>query len=166
MNHVQNLSTRARRSVSRHEFGPVLLLFPALRHLVTLKSDFDKLLEGCDSSVRNRFYAMVNSLHSTVLICSFRAYEFILISIFHFICDSMLKSTVREGARGFRRVSTLRISSASTKRWHRIRNDKQRLTLSRPTDRLSRHCRTTAGPRPKLLQYSCPHAALAEIAKE
>jgi len=62
---ADNLSTRARRSVSRHEFGPVLLLFPALRHLVSLKSDFDKLLEGCDSSVRNRFYAMVNSLHST-----------------------------------------------------------------------------------------------------
>jgi len=62
---ADNLSTRARRSVSRHEFGPVLLLFPALRHLVALKSDCDKLLEGCDSSVRNRFYAMVNSLHST-----------------------------------------------------------------------------------------------------
>lgn len=50
----------------RHEFGPVLLLFPALRHLVTLKADCDKLLEGCDSTVRTRFYAMVNSLHATV----------------------------------------------------------------------------------------------------
>lgn len=52
--------------MARHEFGPVLLLFPALRHLVSLKGDCDKLLEGCDSAVRTRFYAMVNSLHATV----------------------------------------------------------------------------------------------------
>nr|CAH0105357.1 unnamed protein product [Daphnia galeata] len=62
---AESLSGRARRSVSRQEFGPVLLLFPALRHLVCFKGDCDKLLEGCDSSVRTRFYAMVNNLHTT-----------------------------------------------------------------------------------------------------
>ena len=64
---AESLNGRARRSVGRHDFGPVLLLFPALRHLVTLKADCDKLLEGCDSGVRNRFYSMVNSLHGTVM---------------------------------------------------------------------------------------------------
>lgn len=62
---AESLSGRARRSVTRYDFGPVLLIFPALRHLVSLKSDCDKLLEGCDSGVRTRFYAMVNSLHTT-----------------------------------------------------------------------------------------------------
>lgn len=155
--HFKSLSARARRSVARLEFGPVLLLFPALRHLVCLKGDCDKLLEGCDSSVRTRFYAMVNNLHTTVSILTNMLYLFF---------SSWYDYSVWQGAWRFRRVGPFRICSSIAQGRHGLWNDKQCCPFSRTTDRPVWHRWSAPCPGPKLFQRIGAHSALAETAKK
>ncbi|XP_054724475.1 exocyst complex component 7-like [Uloborus diversus] len=42
---------RVKKSVSRHEFSAALNLFPILRHLKTIESDFERLFQGCSSKL-------------------------------------------------------------------------------------------------------------------
>lgn len=56
-------------------------MFPILRHLAAMKSDFDRTMEGCDPTTRGQYSTILNTLHSTVSIISF---IFILFNVYIF----------------------------------------------------------------------------------
>lgn len=60
-----NIATRAKRCISRHDFGAVLVVFPILKHLLTLRPEFERTVEGCDYNVRSQFTSILNTLHMT-----------------------------------------------------------------------------------------------------
>lgn len=65
----QNIATRAKRCIYRKEFANLFVMFPILKHLAAMKSDFDRTMEGCDPAIRGQYSTILNVLHSTVSIC-------------------------------------------------------------------------------------------------
>lgn len=61
----QNIATRAKRCISRHDFGAVLVVFPILKQLLNMRPEFDRTVEGCDYNVRSQFTSILNTLHMT-----------------------------------------------------------------------------------------------------
>lgn len=61
----QNIATRAKRCISRHDFGAVLVVFPILKQLLNMRPEFDRTVEGCDYNVRSQFTSILNTLHTT-----------------------------------------------------------------------------------------------------
>ncbi|BET02952.1 exocyst complex component [Nesidiocoris tenuis] len=61
----ENIATRAKRCIGRHEFGSVLVVLAILKNLNTIKPEFEKTVEGCDYNVRSQFNSILNTLHST-----------------------------------------------------------------------------------------------------
>lgn len=43
-------------------------MFPILKHLAAMKSDFERTMEGCDPTIRGQYSTILNTLHSTVSI--------------------------------------------------------------------------------------------------
>ncbi|KAF6203241.1 hypothetical protein GE061_003659 [Apolygus lucorum] len=61
----ENIATRAKRCIGRHEFGSVLVVLAILKNLNSIKPEFEKTVEGCDYNVRSQFNSILNTLHST-----------------------------------------------------------------------------------------------------
>lgn len=59
------LATQAKKSISKHEFMSVLAIFPVVRHLRSIKPDFDFTLEGCSIPIRSKLASMLSTLGST-----------------------------------------------------------------------------------------------------
>lgn len=41
-------------------------MFPILKHLAAMKSEFERTMEGCDPAIRGQYSIILNILHSTV----------------------------------------------------------------------------------------------------
>lgn len=63
---LQNIAARAKRCIHRKEFANLFVMFPILKHLAAMKSDFERTMEGCDATVRGQYSTILNTLHSTV----------------------------------------------------------------------------------------------------
>ncbi|XP_046403378.1 exocyst complex component 7 [Ischnura elegans] len=61
----ENIAARAKRCINRHDFAAVLVVFPILKHLLAMKPEFDRTVEGCDKNVRSKFASILNTLHGT-----------------------------------------------------------------------------------------------------
>nr|CAD7596287.1 unnamed protein product [Timema genevievae] len=61
----ENIASRAKRCINRHDFAAVLVVFPILKHLLTMKPEFERTVEGCDFYVRSKFASILNTLHGT-----------------------------------------------------------------------------------------------------
>ncbi|GJQ81880.1 hypothetical protein Trydic_g9905 [Trypoxylus dichotomus] len=61
----ENIAARAKRCISRHDFGSVLVVFPILKQLMVLKPDFERTVEECDPYVRSKFESILTTLQST-----------------------------------------------------------------------------------------------------
>ena len=66
LNSPQAMAGKARRSIARQDFAPVLNLFPLVSHLMAMRGDFERSLQGCEPSVRNRISGIIDVLHQTV----------------------------------------------------------------------------------------------------
>ncbi|KAK4874727.1 hypothetical protein RN001_014087 [Aquatica leii] len=60
----ENIATRAKRCISRHDFCAVLVLFPILKQLLVLKPDFERTIEECDPHVKSKFDSILYTLHA------------------------------------------------------------------------------------------------------
>ncbi|GLV46766.1 Exocyst 70 [Carabus blaptoides fortunei] len=60
-----NIATRAKRCISRHDYAAVLVVFPILKQLLILRPDFERTVEDCDATVRSKFASILKILHST-----------------------------------------------------------------------------------------------------
>ncbi|XP_017778193.1 PREDICTED: exocyst complex component 7 isoform X2 [Nicrophorus vespilloides] len=61
----ENIAARAKRCISRHDFGAVLIIFPILKQLLSLKPEFERTFEECDANVRSKFDSILRTLHAT-----------------------------------------------------------------------------------------------------
>ncbi|XP_049801364.1 exocyst complex component 7 isoform X1 [Schistocerca nitens] len=61
----ESIAARAKRCISRHDFAAVLVVFPILKHLLTLRPEFERTMEGCDQNVRAKFSSILRMLHTT-----------------------------------------------------------------------------------------------------
>lgn len=77
MFYLQNIATRAKKCIHRKEFANLFVMFPILKHLTAMKSDFERTMEGCDPSIRGQYSTILSTFHSTVSIPLF-LYIFIL----------------------------------------------------------------------------------------
>ena len=59
------LATQARKSISKHEFMSVLSIFPVVKHLRSIKPEFDYTLEGCSTPTRSKLASMLSTLGSS-----------------------------------------------------------------------------------------------------
>ncbi|XP_052068125.1 exocyst complex component 7-like isoform X1 [Mytilus californianus] len=59
------LATQAKKSINKHEFMSVLSIFPVVKHLRSIKPDFDYTLEGCSTPTRSKLASMLSTLGST-----------------------------------------------------------------------------------------------------
>ncbi|XP_022916884.2 exocyst complex component 7 [Onthophagus taurus] len=61
----ENIAARAKRSISRHDFSSVLVIFPILKQLIALKPKFERTVEECDARIKAKFDSILHTLHST-----------------------------------------------------------------------------------------------------
>lgn len=59
------LATNAKKNIARHEFTAVLSIFPVVKHLRTIKPEFDFTLEGCQVPTRAKLASLLSVLGST-----------------------------------------------------------------------------------------------------
>ncbi|XP_048763303.2 exocyst complex component 7-like [Ostrea edulis] len=59
------LAANAKKSIAKHDFINVLSVFPVVRHLRTIKSEFDLTLEGCATPTRAKLTSLLSTLGST-----------------------------------------------------------------------------------------------------
>lgn len=59
-------------------------MFPILKHLAAMKSDFERTMEGCDLTVRGQYSMILNTLHSTVSIFVPRQASLFYLEIKHY----------------------------------------------------------------------------------
>ncbi|XP_076343412.1 exocyst complex component 7-like isoform X1 [Tachypleus tridentatus] len=62
----ENLASRVKKCVARHEFSAALSLFPILRHLSDMKPEFDRIFDGCTTAVRNKLQGLLVNLQTTI----------------------------------------------------------------------------------------------------
>lgn len=60
------LATRVKRCVARHDFTSALSLFPILRHQASMRHCFDLLFDGCSPDVMTKFQGLVVTLQTTI----------------------------------------------------------------------------------------------------
>lgn len=63
----ENIVTRAKKCIQRHEFATVLVVFPIFKQLRSLKPEFDRTIEQCDLVVKQKFDTILQMLQSTVI---------------------------------------------------------------------------------------------------
>jgi len=63
---LQSIAARAKRCIHRKEFANLFVMFPILKHLAAMKSEFERTMEGCDPAIRGQYSVILNTLHSTV----------------------------------------------------------------------------------------------------
>ncbi|KAK7861732.1 hypothetical protein R5R35_008704 [Gryllus longicercus] len=61
----ESIAARAKRCINRHEFAAVLVVFPILKHLQSMRPEFDKIVKGCSETVTSKFSSIHNTLHGT-----------------------------------------------------------------------------------------------------
>ncbi|XP_077297926.1 exocyst complex component 7 [Arctopsyche grandis] len=61
----ENIASRAKKCMSRHDFGSVLIVFPILKQLLALKPEFERTVEHCDINVKSKFSSILTTLHTT-----------------------------------------------------------------------------------------------------
>ncbi|CAG9773527.1 unnamed protein product [Ceutorhynchus assimilis] len=61
----ENIVTRAKKCIQRHDFGTVLVIFPIFKQLRALKPDFDRTIEQCDLNVKHKFESILHMLQAT-----------------------------------------------------------------------------------------------------
>ncbi|XP_025081121.1 exocyst complex component 7-like [Pomacea canaliculata] len=59
------IATATRKSMQRHEYSAVLSIFPIVRHLRSIKPEFDLILEGCQAPTRLKLASLLSTLDST-----------------------------------------------------------------------------------------------------
>ncbi|KAM4623788.1 exocyst complex component 7 isoform 6-T6 [Polymixia lowei] len=59
-----NIVSAARRAIMRHDYSAVLTIFPILRHLKTIKQDFDTTLQGTAASTKNKLPTLITSMET------------------------------------------------------------------------------------------------------
>ncbi|KAG8201617.1 hypothetical protein JTE90_012687 [Oedothorax gibbosus] len=62
----ETIVSKVKKSVSRHEFSAALNLFPILRHLMVIKSDFEKLFQGCSSTLYDKLRSFIITVQATI----------------------------------------------------------------------------------------------------
>lgn len=63
---MQSIAARAKRCIHRKEFANLFVMFPILKHLAAMKTEFERTMEGCDPAIRGQYSVILNTLHSTV----------------------------------------------------------------------------------------------------
>ncbi|XP_044734311.1 exocyst complex component 7 [Chrysoperla carnea] len=61
----ENIATRAKRCINRHDFAAVLVVFPIIKQLRALRPDFERTVEHCDFTLRNKFALIITILEET-----------------------------------------------------------------------------------------------------
>ncbi|XP_067005979.1 exocyst complex component 7 isoform X2 [Anabrus simplex] len=61
----ENIAARAKRCINRHDFAAVLVVFPILKHLQTMRPEFDRIVKGCSEHVTSKFSSIHSTLHAT-----------------------------------------------------------------------------------------------------
>ncbi|XP_069056309.1 exocyst complex component 7 isoform X2 [Pleurodeles waltl] len=61
----ENIVLAARKAIVRHDYSAVLTIFPILRHLKQMKSEFDKVLQGTAASTKNKLPNLITSMETT-----------------------------------------------------------------------------------------------------
>ncbi|CAH1795265.1 unnamed protein product, partial [Owenia fusiformis] len=64
-NDGENISSLAKWATGRHDFSAILSVCHVLKHLRTIKPDFDITLEGCSAPTRQLLTSLVTTLNST-----------------------------------------------------------------------------------------------------
>ncbi|WAQ95596.1 EXOC7-like protein [Mya arenaria] len=59
------LAIYTRKGIGRREFSTVLSIFPVVKHLRTIKPEFDRNLEGCQAPTRAKLASLLSTLGST-----------------------------------------------------------------------------------------------------
>lgn len=62
----ESLVSRVKRCVSRHEFSTALNLFPILRHLMSVKTEFENLFQGCSAGLHSKLQGLIITLQATI----------------------------------------------------------------------------------------------------
>ncbi|KAK7112146.1 exocyst complex component 7-like [Littorina saxatilis] len=65
VNEGEMIAGTARKNVQRHEYSAVLSIFPIVRHLRSIKPEFDLILEGCQAPTRAKLASLLSTLDST-----------------------------------------------------------------------------------------------------
>ncbi|KAF7270698.1 hypothetical protein GWI33_016366 [Rhynchophorus ferrugineus] len=61
----ENIVTRAKKCIQRHDFATVLVIFPIFKQLRALKPDFERTVEQCDMIVKQKFESILLMLQTT-----------------------------------------------------------------------------------------------------
>ncbi|CAH1116284.1 unnamed protein product [Phaedon cochleariae] len=61
----ENIISRAKKCIARHDFATVLVLFPIFKQLRNLKPEFERTVEDYDLNVKQKFDQIIQMLHST-----------------------------------------------------------------------------------------------------
>lgn len=61
----ENIVSRAKKCIARHDFTTVLVIFPIFKQLCSLKPDFEKTVEQYDLNVKQKFDQILQMLHTT-----------------------------------------------------------------------------------------------------
>lgn len=61
----ENIVSRAKKCIARHDFTTVLVIFPIFKQLRSLKPDFEKTVEQYALNVKYKFEQILQMLHST-----------------------------------------------------------------------------------------------------
>ncbi|KAL8579445.1 hypothetical protein ACOMHN_026810 [Nucella lapillus] len=61
----ERIAGTARKNMQRHEYSAVLSIFPIVRHLRSIKPEFDLILEGCQAPTRAKLASLLSTLDST-----------------------------------------------------------------------------------------------------
>lgn len=62
----EGLATRVRKCAARHDFSTALSLFPVLRHLNTIKPEFDGIFQKGQSALHSRLQGLTTTLQITI----------------------------------------------------------------------------------------------------
>ncbi|KAH3869265.1 exocyst complex component 7-like isoform X9 [Dreissena polymorpha] len=61
----ETLASFTRKNIGKREFNAVLSIFPVVKHLRSIKPDFDRNLEGCQAPTRAKLASLLSTLGST-----------------------------------------------------------------------------------------------------
>ncbi|KAL4239242.1 Exocyst complex component 7 [Mactra antiquata] len=65
VNEGETLAAYSRKSIGKREFSMVLSIFPVVKHLRSIKPEFDRNLEGCQAPTRAKLASLLSTLGST-----------------------------------------------------------------------------------------------------
>lgn len=62
----ENIATKAKKCINRHDFAAVLVIFPIVKQLASIRPDFERTVEHCDLTLRSKFLSIITILEETV----------------------------------------------------------------------------------------------------